>query len=109
MAKGNPKPSKPFVKGDPRINLKGGPKKDFSRAEICRAAAMHELEKPYAKGDNKTKLQALTESMVRRSIEEGDANAYNAILKMLGAFNHEVKMSGEGISIVYLDKQDELL
>ena len=98
-----------FKKGpDPRRNDKGRPPAGLSNAEILRAAAMERLNAPLAPGSKKSVLTELTEKLTQRAIE-GDANAYNALLKMLGAFNHDLKVSTDGVTVVYLDKQDEQL
>lgn len=102
----NKNPVAKFKKGhDPRRNDKGRPPSGSSYADILRAAAMERLNAK-APGSTKSNLTELTEQLTKRAIS-GDANAYNVLLKMLGAFNHDLRVKTDGPAIIYLDKQDE--
>ena len=106
MPKGKP-PVAGFKKGDTRINRNGRPPSGSSYADILRAAAMERLNAK-APGSAKSNLAELTDQLTKRAIA-GDANAYNVLLKMLGAFNHDLRVKTDGPAIIYLDKQDESL
>ena len=89
-------------------NDKGRPVKGTSFAELMRAAARERLEQPLNKGDKQSALKTVMDKIIVEA-SRGDANAYKTLCQMAGAFNHEVKMTGDGITVVYVDQQDESL
>lgn len=56
-------PSKPFVKGDPRINRKGRPKLGLTVAERIRDA----MNEPIKEGEPYTKFDQLVDEAMRRA------------------------------------------
>ena len=104
--KGMNNPTK-FKKGKSG-NEKGRPPKGMSFAELMRAAARDRLEQPLNKGDKQSALKTVMDKIIKEAAN-GDANAYKTLCQMAGAFNHEVKMTGDGVTIIYVDKEDESL